>query len=370
MSTVELINVSKVYESARQGAGVYAVRDFSLTIAEGELVTLVGPSGCGKTTTLRMVAGLESITSGEIRVGGRDISRTPVHRRGLGMVFQSYALFPHMTVAQNVGYGLEVQSLSKSEIAERVSQVLDLMQLTKLPDRLPGQLSGGQQQRVALASAVVTEPAVLLFDEPLSNLDAKLREYMRAELRAIQQRVGITSIYVTHDQTEAMTLSDRVVIMNEGELQQAGSPREVYGRPVSRFVADFMGKAAFLPATVSQVSGEEATVTLAGVRAAAVVADGFNPASGTEVLCVVRPESLLIGGDTGIPGTVLSAVFLGASVEYRVEIAGKPVSISDHQYLEHGWFEVGSAVWLQPRPGGFSIVPVDGAAEDAEEEAA
>jgi iron(III) transport system ATP-binding protein len=225
-----LENITKIFPSRGNIAEVVAVHDVNLEIQKGELVTLLGPSGCGKTTTLRMIAGFEFPTSGTIALDGREINSLPPHKRDMSMVFQSYALFPHLTVFENIAYGLNVQRLNKKTIAERVGRVLDLVHLQGYGDRAPGQLSGGQQQRVALARALVMEPKVLLMDEPLSNLDAKLREEMRTEIRRIQKTLNITSVYVTHDQIEAMTLSDRIVVMNEGLIEQIGSPVEVCGQ--------------------------------------------------------------------------------------------------------------------------------------------
>ncbi len=237
--------------AGRGGSGeVRAVDGVSLDIKQGDLVTLLGPSGCGKTTTLRLIAGFEFPTSGEIRLDGRAINDLPPHKRDMSMVFQSYAIFPHLSVYENIAYGLNVQHKSQDEIRRRVGKVMELVELTGLENRQPNQLSGGQQQRVALARALVMEPKVLLMDEPLSNLDAKLREQMRTEIRQIQQRLGITSVYVTHDQVEAMTLSDQVVVMNRGKIEQVGPPAEVYRRPRTRFVADFIGRANFVPASV------------------------------------------------------------------------------------------------------------------------
>src|SRR5665648_2954 len=245
-----LENITKVFPAHGNVGEVTAVHNVSLEINKGELVTLLGPSGCGKTTTLRMIAGFEFPNEGKIILDGKEINSLPPHNRDMSMVFQSYAIFPHLTVYENVAYGLNVQRLNKKIISERVNQVLDLVHLEGLGDRPPGQLSGGQQQRVALARALVMEPKVLLMDEPLSNLDAKLREEMRTEIRLRQQQLSITSVYVTHDQIEAMTLSDRIVVMNQGIIEQIGTPVEVYRFPISRFVADFIGRANFVDGIV------------------------------------------------------------------------------------------------------------------------
>ncbi|MGB4254541.1 MAG: ABC transporter ATP-binding protein, partial [Rectinema sp.] len=290
-SNVSLIDLTKRFKSLDGSGEVLAVDDVNLEVKTGELVTILGPSGCGKTTTLRMIAGFEYPTSGSILIGDKDVAKIPPNKRGLSMVFQSYALFPHLTIYENVAYGLRVQKLPAREIRERTERALDLMQLTTMAKRYPSQVSGGQQQRIALARAIVIEPSVLLFDEPLSNLDAKLREYMRDELRKLQKRLGITSLYVTHDQGEAMAISDRVVIMKEGRIQQVGTPREIYAFPQSRFVADFMGKANFLEVEVLGTDGESARIDIGGKTFIVPRAGRVRPNSGSALL-VVRPEAL------------------------------------------------------------------------------
>ncbi|RMF84013.1 MAG: ABC transporter ATP-binding protein, partial [Nitrospinota bacterium] len=255
---IVLQHVTKIFGEGSQQ--VVAVDDLSLEVAEGTLVTLLGPSGCGKTTTLRMVAGFEVPTKGEIFIGGVRVDGIPPNKRDTAMVFQSYGLFPHMTVFENVAYGLKVRRVPRTEIRRRVAEVLELTGLKGLEDRAPQQLSGGQQQRVALSRALVVRPQVLLFDEPLSNLDAKLRVEMRGELRKLQKRLSITSLYVTHDQEEAMSISDLLCVMHEGKVQQIGTPSEVYTRPANRFVADFIGQANFLPGVVEQVEDHQTLV--------------------------------------------------------------------------------------------------------------
>ena len=231
-SGVVLKEITKIFQQPDTGKDFVAVDHINLNIQDGEMVTLLGPSGCGKTTTLRMISGFEYPTSGSVFIGERDVAKIPPNKRGISMVFQSYALFPHLNIWENVAYGLKVAKVSQDEVVRRTNAVMELMQLTGMERRFPNQLSGGQQQRVALARAVVIEPSVLLFDEPLSNLDAKLRESMRDELRALQKRLGITSLYVTHDQSEAMAISDRVVIMKDGVICQQGTPTEIYEQPV------------------------------------------------------------------------------------------------------------------------------------------
>lgn len=252
---VRLTDVEKRYGSFQ------AVRDMTLDIPDGSFVTLLGPSGCGKTTTLRMIAGLESITAGEIAIKGRRVNEVPIHKRNLGVVFQNYALFPHMSIADNVAFGLKYRKLNRIDAREKVRRALQMVHLPHVEDRYPGQLSGGQQQRIALARAIVIEPDVLLLDEPLSALDANLREEMRVELKRIQRELGIATVFVTHDQGEALAMSDRVVVMSDGQMEQIGTPEDVYNRPSSRFVASFLGNSNFLGATVDDVT--DGMVTLA-----------------------------------------------------------------------------------------------------------
>jgi iron(III) transport system ATP-binding protein len=317
-----LENITKVFPSRGNMGEVAAVQDVNLEIQKGELVTLLGPSGCGKTTTLRMVAGFEFPTAGKISLDGQEINSLPPHKRNMSMVFQSYAIFPHLTVFENIAYGLNVQRLSKKVIAERVNRVLDLVHLEGYGDRPPGQLSGGQQQRVALARALVMEPKVLLMDEPLSNLDAKLREEMRTEIRRIQKELNITSVYVTHDQIEAMTLSDRIVVMNEGIIEQIGSPVEVYRFPNSRFVANFIGRANFIDGVVLAQDGSELTVRSLGESITlSNIKREFHV--GEDVTLIVRPEMIQIKKTGGLyNGVIRRAVYLGDEIEYVVEISG------------------------------------------------
>ncbi len=263
MSVVYFDHVVKVFAAGTRRE-VRAVDDFSLAVERGELVTLLGPSGCGKTTTLRILAGFELPTSGDVYIEGQKMTHVPPQKRPTCMVFQSYGLFPHMTVFENVAYGLKVRRLPRREIKKRVSEVLSLVGLQGLEDRGVGQLSGGQQQRVALCRAIVIQPKVLLFDEPLSNLDAKLRKGTREQIRRIQKELGITSLYVTHDQAEAMSISDRIAVMNAGRLQQLGTAEEIYARPANRFVADFIGEANFLTAKVLTVESDRVRILLLG----------------------------------------------------------------------------------------------------------
>lgn len=305
-----LENLTKRYP----GTDSPSVDSINLTINRGEFVSFLGPSGCGKTTTLRMIAGLLETTDGDIILDGESLINIPVHKRGLGMVFQSYALFPHLTVFDNVAFGLKLRKQSREEIKQRVTEALQLVHLDHLANRKIKQLSGGQQQRIALARALVIKPRVLLLDEPLSNLDAKLREKMREEIRAIQQTVGITTIFVTHDQEEAMSTSDRIVVMSEGTIEQVGSPEEIYRHPKNRFVAEFIGQANFLPLPLH----DKDTVFLPS-GTPVPVPDSVTPHENM-VTVVIRPEDLQVG-DHGAPGKIVSASYVGSSIHYVIELA-------------------------------------------------
>jgi len=327
---VVLEDVVKIFP-ARGGSGeVMAVDHVFIEIDRGELVTFLGPSGCGKTTTLRLIAGFEFPTQGTISLDGAVINDVPPHKRDMSMVFQSYAIFPHLTVYENMAYGLKVQRLPRDNVQERVARAMALVELTGLENRAPNQLSGGQQQRVALARALVMEPKVLLMDEPLSNLDAKLREQMRTEIRRIQKRLGITSVYVTHDQVEAMTLSDRIVVMNDGKIEQIGTPTEIYRRPQTRFVADFIGRANFVEATVRDVLDGKLVVQALGV-AMTVPSPLDTCREGQSVLLVVRPEMVEIDRPEGqLEGVVRIANYLGDVVEYTVEVGGQLLALVEN----------------------------------------
>jgi iron(III) transport system ATP-binding protein len=323
-----LEGLSKTFPQRDGNGEVVAVDHVSLTIHEGEFVTLLGPSGCGKTTTLRMISGFELPTAGRVLLDGQDISFRPPNKRDMAMVFQSYALFPHMNVFNNVAYGLRAHHVSRSATRERVHNALEMMELGKLAERRPHELSGGQQQRVALARSLVIEPRVLLFDEPLSNLDAKLRVQMRGEIHNLQRRLNITSVYVTHDQVEAMALSDRVVIMNDGRIEQIGTPEEIYRRPASRFVADFIGRANFVEAQVEAVQARAVTVTMFGQTVTLPVE--FDPKAGDTVVAVIRPEALTLSDDPALPqATVDQVMYLGSAVDYVVEVNGQSFTVVD-----------------------------------------
>jgi iron(III) transport system ATP-binding protein len=322
---LQLIGISKSFGA---GSETPAVDGIDLQIHSGEFLTLLGPSGCGKTTTLRMIAGFENPTSGELTLDGEDMTGLTPDKRPMAMVFQSYALFPHMSVYDNVAYGLKLLKMSKKQIEQEVNFALTSMSLSAFAGRSPNQLSGGQQQRVALARAMVMKPKVLLFDEPLSNLDAKLRVQMRTEIRRLQQKLGITSVYVTHDQDEAMSLSDRIVVMRHGRIEQLATPEVVYRRPASVFVADFIGQANFLDVTRFALhgTGETATASVNVLGADRDVPAHSEVTPDSSVVLLVRPESVSVRKLSGeaqevgaSAGRILSSVFYGAWIEYDVE---------------------------------------------------
>ncbi|WP_424972745.1 ABC transporter ATP-binding protein [Dinoroseobacter sp. S76] len=318
---VRFEGVSKVF-----GKDVTAVDSIDLHVDAGKLVTLLGPSGCGKTTTLRMIAGLEMATSGRILIGDRDVTRLPATDRDVSMVFQSYALFPHMSVLENVKYGLTFSGFGKEEARERALKGLDLVGLTGFDGRLPSELSGGQQQRVAVARALVLEPQVLLFDEPLSNLDAKLRRQVREDIRAIQQDLGLTVVYVTHDQEEALAVSDEIVVMRNAGIAQIGTPRQLYDAPNDRFVADFIGEANLLECQITSLEGDMAVIEIDGF-AHRLPSRGLTPGAAT---LAVRPSRILIGAETGIAATVAKATYVGVRMEYTLTGAfGQVFAVQD-----------------------------------------
>ena len=347
-SSVILKDVTKIFQQPDTGKDFVAVDHINLHIHDGEMVTLLGPSGCGKTTTLRMISGFEYPTSGSVLIGDRDVAKVPPNKRGISMVFQSYALFPHLNIWENIAYGLKVAKVSQSELIERTNNVVEMMQLKGFERRFPNQLSGGQQQRVALARAVVIEPSVLLFDEPLSNLDAKLRESMRDDLRALQKRLGITSLYVTHDQSEAMAISDRVVIMKDGVICQEGSPTEIYEQPNSRFVANFIGKANFIDGTFRGVDGQAALVEVGGKTISIPAPGKMQDVQKDGPCCLaVRPESIQLSADQGqLPGRVTRATYYGAKVEYEVMLGDQPIIVEVYNPQLTQRFSEGDAVYM------------------------
>ncbi len=316
---VELQNITKRF------GDFVAVNDVSLEIQDGEFFSLLGPSGCGKTTCLRMIAGFELPSEGEIKIRGKSMGDIPPYKRPVNTVFQNYALFPHMTVFENVAFGLEMQKVSRADIKTRVKEALEMVRLPHLAERKPRQLSGGQQQRIALARALVNRPQVLLLDEPLSALDLKLRKAMQLELKELQHQVGITFIFVTHDQEEAITMSDRIAVMNEGVVQQVGSPRVIYESPRNRFVADFIGETNFIEGEVLEVDPVKTTIVLgAGIQVLTRPADDLN--TGQSITVAVRPEKISVHRTplTGsIPASVEEAVYIGTDTRYTVRIADR-----------------------------------------------
>ena len=341
---VRLEHISKIYQDPKTGKDFYAVKDTSLEITPGSFVTLLGPSGCGKTTTLRMIAGFESPDAGEIYLGGEAINALTPNKRDTAMVFQSYALLPHYNIFDNVAYGLKLRKMDKNTIREKVTRILKLVGLEGMEERMTNPLSGGQQQRVALARALVLEPGVLLFDEPLSNLDAKLRVTMRTEIRRIQQEAGITAIYVTHDQSEAMALSDQIIIMEKGVVAQIGTPQEIYYHPASEFVADFIGEANFLKGKLSDKDGDCGVVTVEGHAVPVVgVAD---QADGKECTLVLRPESAVLADSGVLPCKVIVSCFMGSYQNYHVMVGDTLVKITDYNPRNKKVYSVGDTAWV------------------------
>lgn len=316
MQGLQIEKLEKNYSDVR------VVQGLDLTVAEGEMVALLGPSGCGKSTTLRMVAGFVEPSGGRILLNGTDISGMPAYKRDTGMVFQSYALFPHMTVAANVAFGLEMRRVPKSERPARVATALDMVRMSKLADRMPRQLSGGQQQRVALARALAVNPALLLLDEPLSNLDAKLRGEVQHEIRTLQQRLGLTTLIVTHDQEEALIMADRLVVMEGGRIRQAGTPRELYEEPNDVFVAGFVGRCNLIEGE-SQGNGWFRTAN------GALLPCGNTAPMLKQAVLAVRPEHISIDNENakGIPARITGAAYLGSQIEYRIDVDGTNLTV-------------------------------------------
>lgn len=343
--------VSIAHVAKRYGA-VGAVNDVSLEVRAGEFLSLLGPSGSGKTTLLMMIAGFESPTSGTIHLGERDLTYVPPNERGVGMVFQKYALFPHMTVAQNVAFPLKMRKFGKAEIEARVQRALSLVRLENYGERMPNQLSGGQQQRIAVARAIVFEPPVLLMDEPLGALDKKLREQLQIEIKGLQQRLGVTVIYVTHDQEEALTMSDRIAVMNNGSLEQIGTPVDLYDRPQSAFVADFIGKTSFIVGEwIADGNGNgRLHVGEHGSLPTLTPKDGgLVPAAGSTVRAAIRPERLQLykRGHSGAPnlnGIVESAIFVGAHRTYLVRVGDNVLQVQIPAAAESSSFAPGDPV--------------------------
>ncbi|MCS6843068.1 MAG: ABC transporter ATP-binding protein [Caldilineales bacterium] len=357
---VELRDVSKTYDGARQEQSVRAVHHINLAVRAGEFFTLLGPSGCGKTTTLRMIAGFEVPTSGEIFIQGKPMSHVPPYRRPVNTVFQNYALFPHLTIEENVAFGLRVKGVPKAEQERRVREALELVRLPNLGHRRPSQISGGQQQRVALARALVNRPAVLLLDEPLGALDYKLRQAMQFELKALQHEVGITFIYVTHDQEEALTMSDRIAIMNQGQVLQVGTPVQIYERPVNRFVANFIGETNFLQGRVIEVHGNRCVVEVAsGVPVVGSTYDGVQV--GDRVSISIRPEKIRIHESQPDPRPNLFEVrvetvaYIGSDTQLQITMPhGDRLRVYDQNDLstvdESYFYAAGDQAWISWRP--------------------
>jgi len=335
---------------------VVAVDNVDIEIRDGEFFAMLGPSGCGKTTTLRMIAGLEFPTEGSLRIFGDEVGTLPPNKRPVNTVFQAYALFPHMTVAQNVAFGLKMRRVAKSEIGDRVQAAIDLVRMGGMEHRKPTQLSGGQQQRVALARALVNQPKVLLLDEPLGALDLKLRQQMQVELKALQREVGITFVFVTHDQEEALTMSDRIAVMHEGRVLQVGSPEEIYERPVNRFVADFIGRTNLLEGTV------ESSDTVCLANGDRIEAASDHPV-GTPVAVSLRPERARLhraedepAGRTRVEGRLQGITYLGNALAYTVGLDWMTVEVREENRAGGQVGDVGSRVWVSWEPDAISVV--------------
>jgi len=349
--SVKLVNIVKKFKNPdAPNEEIVAVKNVNLEVGEGEMVTFLGPSGCGKTTTLRIISGFEAPTEGEVWIDNKNVNDLPPNKRDTSMVFQNYALFPHLSVFKNVSFALELKGLDSKVIKEKVYSILELVGLSQMVNRRPDQLSGGQQQRVALARAIINEPKVLLFDEPLSNLDAKLREQMRGEIRRIQKTLNITSIYVTHDQIEAMSLSDRIMVMNKGEVMQIGTPLDIYTKPQNKFVADFIGRVNFIEGIVEEITSSYIKVNYNGIIKKIPSFVG-NPSQGDKVLTVVRPESLRLSRKepekkSMLYGTIINSVYLGATLEYEIEVNKTTITAIISNPLEYEMFKKGDEVGI------------------------
>ncbi len=353
MAYLDLKNVSKAY------AGVAAVHDFTLDIEKGSLVSFLGPSGCGKTTTLRMIAGFEQLDGGTIQLDGSDITTVPPNRRDIGMVFQAYALFPNMTVRENISFGLQMKKTAKKEMEKRVDTVLEMVRLQETAKRFPHQLSGGQQQRIALARALAVQPRVLLLDEPLSALDAEVRVVLRGEIRRIQSELAITTVYVTHDQEEALSISDKVVVMNKGLIEQVGAPEEIYRAPKTRFVATFIG-------TANQFYGLVAGKDNVDCRNFKLFADGLKEfSSGQSVVVLVRPENIQVQSEQPtrsnwniIQGVVETITFHGAVTRLGVNVSGQRV-VADITVANTEAISLSQRIWLSFPSDACQVMAVD-----------
>jgi putative spermidine/putrescine transport system ATP-binding protein len=351
-AAIDIVAVTKTYDGRTR-----AVDAVDMAIREGEFFSLLGPSGCGKTTTLRMIAGFETPTEGTIAVGGADVTHVPAHKRDMGMVFQNYALFPHRSVGENVGFGLRMRGMDRAMIARKVTDALAQVELVGYEDRRPGQLSGGQQQRVALARAIVIEPRVLLCDEPLGALDKKLRQSMQFELKQLQRKLGLTMVFVTHDQEEALAMSDRIAVMNAGKVEQIGTPSEIYDRPGTRFVADFIGDTNLFRGEVIRTGG----TCVLRVDSDLSIELAEEPGTTGPLSVALRPEKIVLTAPgahagQGLDGIVESANFQGGSVLYRIEAAGRRLLAQQPNNGSHELFQAGAAVALRWTPSDIVIL--------------
>ena len=356
LPAIELVGLVKSFAS--HGEVVQAVKGVDMKIAEGEFFSMLGPSGCGKTTTMRMIAGFDEPTAGEVYLHGSNVVGVPPNKRDVNMVFQSYALFPHMSVAENVAFGLKRRGVAKNEVTRRVGEMLDIVGLAGREKRRPKELSGGQQQRVALARALVNNPRALLLDEPLAALDLKLRQAMQVELKRIQREVGITFVFVTHDQGEALTMSDRIAVMNDGLVDQLGTPREIYERPASKFVAGFIGTSNLFSGTVSEVVGSEAVISYGPDERLVIPVNGGQVSAGSELELTVRPEKIEIsvesphGNGSAVKGTVTEVVYLGTATTYNIKTStGADVVVFTQNATSADDIAVrGDSIWLSWEP--------------------
>lgn len=362
MIDVELRSIQKKFQNN------VVVHDFSLQIEKGEFISFLGPSGCGKTTTLNMIAGFLEPDEGELFIKGKRMNGVPSYKRELGMVFQTYSLFPHMNVAENIAYGLKLRKVSKTEMQERVKRVLDLVKLPNVADRYPKQLSGGQRQRIAIARALVIEPSLLLLDEPLSNLDAKLREELRDELKRLHQEIGVTTIFVTHDQEEALSLSDRIVVLNHGSVEQIGTPEEIYHHPASEFVHTFIGKTNRLNGTVMAVEGDRVTVQTDKGILVSSSQQALHVAKGQRVTVFIRPEKISLSQKTSPSATAVNQVsgrltmtsFLGAFTECQVEAGGETLGVKVQMLEKLAGLMPGGSVLCQWQEEDVLVMPAEG----------
>lgn len=356
MARVELHNIKKFYGT------VQAVENADVTFEEGSFTTLLGPSGCGKTTLLRMISGLETPTSGDIMIAGKRVNDVPIHKRNLGLVFQNYALFPHRTIGQNIAFGLKYRNVSKSDMATKIKEALDIVRLPGVEDRYPTQLSGGQQQRIALARAIVIEPDVLLLDEPLSALDANLREDMRVELKAIQHRIGVTTIFVTHDQSEALAMSDKIIVMSAGKVEQIGAPEEVYNNPASEFVARFLGASNILEATVTGKDSETLQLDTPHFGKISVPLENATRMKGAKAgKLIIRAEKLRLSShpDSDIGVSTKGVI---EAVDYQGQIARYFIRVGDTQLqalnmIEGSPFPIGAEVSVVLKAADCAVLP-------------